>query len=173
MNPKYSEEYLQHYGVPGMKWGVRRNIRVLANNRRNRKVARIKGDYKSGNISKQDKRKLIKEANKQKKTDMRDMNSRLNKAKSLKEFNSIKRDISKQTVSEVPASRLKKGATTINKLFHIGYGVTYGAGGLAIAATTAAISPAAVPAALVATAMAEAVTVGEYAVFQMGIDKLS
>lgn len=42
---------LMHYGVLGMKWGVRRNARVLSNHRRNEGIKDVKNAYKSGKIS--------------------------------------------------------------------------------------------------------------------------
>ena len=36
-------EYLEHYGVPGMKWGVRRSKKALRKARAARTAARVKG----------------------------------------------------------------------------------------------------------------------------------
>ena len=49
-----------------MKWGIRRNSRVLANHRRNDAVRSIKNDYDLGKITKDKKRSLIKAENKKK-----------------------------------------------------------------------------------------------------------
>ena len=51
-----NQEYLQHYGIPGMKWGIRKNARLLANHRRNAEVRKIKKDYKTGEISRKEKK---------------------------------------------------------------------------------------------------------------------
>ena len=53
---------LHHYGVKGMKWGVRRDYRVLANHRRNQAVRDAKKDYREGKISKSDRKEAIKKA---------------------------------------------------------------------------------------------------------------
>ena len=83
---------LMHYGVLGMKWGVRRNARVLSNHRRNEGIKDVKKAYKSGKISRSEKRRGIKQ---------------------------VKKSIAKQTLSEVPHSTLKKGLTTLNKAFAV------------------------------------------------------
>lgn len=43
-----NEVTIYHYGVKGMKWGVRRDFRVLANNRRNKAIKEAKRDYNLG-----------------------------------------------------------------------------------------------------------------------------
>ena len=46
-----NEEYLSHYGVPGMKWGVRRSLsKARANERYARKA--LKYDIKQANMTK-------------------------------------------------------------------------------------------------------------------------
>lgn len=42
---------LAHYGVPGMRWGVRRNLHVLSNNRRNNAVRDARIKYKNKQIT--------------------------------------------------------------------------------------------------------------------------
>ena len=66
-----NQEYLQHYGVPGMKWGIRRNSRLLANHNRNEKVRTAKLDYKTGKIDKKEKKTIISDANKAKKAEIK------------------------------------------------------------------------------------------------------
>lgn len=50
MNPEYSEEYLQHYGVLGMKWGIRRGNASEAYARSARKAQRLKNKYQKQNV---------------------------------------------------------------------------------------------------------------------------
>lgn len=165
----YCNGELLHYGVPGMKWGVRRNARVLANNRRNRKVRDAKVKYKTGQINATEKKTAIKTANREKKEELASMKKQIRKTKNGKEFNELKKSIAKQTIEEVPHATLKKGATTVNTIFHTYNGVTVAATG----ATLALLSPGAAPAVGAATTIGLLMNKGEQALIQMGIDKLS
>ena len=77
----YSDEELLHYGVRGMKWGIRRDVRVLANHRRNQAVKDARNKYHSGKITNEKKRSAIRKANFEKKKYMSDMNETLKKTK--------------------------------------------------------------------------------------------
>lgn len=46
-NYNYSEEYLMHYGIKGMKWGVRRNKAQLPISDTRKRFDSAKADYKS------------------------------------------------------------------------------------------------------------------------------
>ena len=166
---KNDDDELMHYGVLGMKWGVRRNVNVLANHRRNQSVKRIKNSYEIGKISKDEKRSQIKNENAKKKDYINKSKTKLKNMKTKQEVQQYKNNIAKQTISEVPNSRIKKGATTVNKIFagmHVGSNV---AGGIA----TAAMIPAAAPLALGTYATAALAEIGAHALVQMGINKLS
>lgn len=164
-----NEDELAHYGVLGMKWGVRRNIRVLANNRRNRKVRDIKYDYKAKKITKKEKKKLIKEANSYKKSEIKSMRSEVNKAKNKQEFKAVKSRIKDQTLKEVPYSTLKKGATTVNNLLYASNTAGYIGGAAAIAL----MSPAMVGTAAAIGISGAVVESGRRYVAQHLIDKYS
>lgn len=45
MNPEYSDEYLQHYGVLGMRWGVRKGNASQAFARSAKKAQRLEKRY--------------------------------------------------------------------------------------------------------------------------------
>lgn len=160
---------LYHYGVPGMKWGVRRNIRVLANNRRNKKVKQITSDYKAKKITRSQKKTAIKKANTAKKEEITSMRSQIKNVKNKQEFKSVKQSIAKQTVAEVKFSNIKKGATTVNKLLH---GV-HNIGTITTAAIGIVSTPGLAPITIPFVGLDLALSRGEQALFQLGIDRLS
>lgn len=164
---------LYHYGVLGMKWGVRRNARLLANHQRNAKVNDIKKQYRLGVISKEQKRRGIKEANIQKKKDLTSIKLEIKNAKNKKEYNDIKKRIALRTVNEVPHSTIKKGATIANKLIHGASIVGTIATGTAAASVSAAMYPSLVGPVLVSSIASATITRGQQALIQMGIDKLT
>ena len=106
---------LYHYGVKGMKWGVRRDARVLANHRRNEAVREAKKDYRSGKISKSERNEAIKKAKNYKKDYKKELKSQFKNAKTREERRELNKQISRQAKDEVNARGLKKGATTLNK----------------------------------------------------------
>lgn len=109
-------EYLQHYGVPGMKWGVRRDIRLLANHRRNVAVKDAKEKYKSGKISKETRNERTRQANVKKKRDIESMTSKYLKADTYEKKLRIQNNISNRTMKEVPDYAVKRGASTVHNI---------------------------------------------------------
>ena len=165
----YSNEELMHYGVKGMKWGVRKDIRLLANRRRNEAVRKAKDDYAVGKITSNQKKAAIQKANTQKKAFIDKTTSDYKNATSQKNRNIMERDLKNQTINEVPNHRLKSGARTVNRILS---GVQVGA-----TAATAALMTAAIPAlgpmyatTVIGTAIGAA---GRTWLIDKGIDKLT
>lgn len=164
---------LQHYGALGMKWGVRRNTRVLENHRRNSAVRDIKKDYKSGKITRSEKKAAIQSANVNKKNAIRQSKYMLKNFKNRQDARDYRKNIASQTIAEVPHRHLKKGATTVN---HLLAGInTAGAGiGALVGATAAtAVAPGLGTLFIGSAAVSGAAALGAHALVQMGIDKLS
>ena len=143
------EDELRHYGVPGQKWGVRRNLRVLANHRNNVAINKATHDYRNKTITKDQRKSAIKQAKLDKKALLKSANQKRTK----EEFKAYKKDIKNQTLSEVPHARIKKGATTVNHLVTAsqiaGAGIAF-AGGAFMGLPLAAVGGAAVGSAVVA-----------------------
>lgn len=163
------DEELYHYGVKGMKWGVRRDYRVLANRRRNEAVRKVKADYKTGAISRSEKRQRMKEAKNTKKTLQAEMKSRYKNAKTRQDRKVLNQEVRNQAIRDVPHRRIKKGATTVNKLLTVGHVGTAAIG----AAAAAAAAPALAPMAIASLAGTVAVNAGRQALVQWGIDHIS
>lgn len=171
MNGETTLDELYHYGVKGMKWGVRRDARVLANRRRNVTVRKIKEDYDVGKITKEKRNKAIATANANKKAYIKDVNDRLNNVKNENDVRKIKHEIASLAIKEVPNRQLKKGLTTANKLLGIGsIGYTMGIGA---AMATSVANPVIGAAVLSSSAISSAVLAGETACVQWGIDRLT
>ena len=169
-----SEDELMHYGVLGMKWGVRRNAKVLANNRRNKEVRSIKDQYDMGNISKEQKRSGIKAANTKKRDFIKKTNSDLKGYKNENGLREYKNNMAKTTIKEVPNHRLKKGLVTANKIL-AGINMS-NAVPMAIGGVAALTNPATAPfglATLGSTVAGGATIAGIHALANMGIRKLS
>lgn len=164
-----NEQELIHYGVPGMKWGVRRDVRILANHRRNVEVSLQKNKYKSGKITKEQYAAAKKKANAGKKKYMTDIENKFRKAKSQQEWDKLGDDISKTAVKEVPNIKLKRGMAVVNQL--VG---TYNVGSTAYAAVgMAAINPAFAAAYIGAGVVGAAAEVGARYVGRVILDKHS
>ena len=162
---------LQHYGIPGMKWGVRRNIRTLTYHRRNQSINDARLNYKKGNISRSEKRAEIKKAKHNRKLESKQMLRSVKSAKTREEFKNAKQNISKQAVSEVPLNTVKKGATTVNKLLAgVNTGTTLGLG-LGLAATAATGPLAGI--ALTASVVGASAEVGAHYLIQKGINRIT
>ena len=127
-----NEQELYHYGVPGMKWGVRRDVRILANHRRNVEVSLQKNKYKSGKITKEQYAAARKKANEGKKKYLADVENRFRNAKSQSELDKLGDNISKTAVKEVPNIKVKRGLAVANQLLG-----TYNIGTTAYAAVGA------------------------------------
>lgn len=162
------DEELYHYGVKGMKWGVRRDYRVLANRRRNTAYRQAKDDYDSGKITKAEKKQRYKDARQAKKDVHSEMKNRYRNA-SKSERAELNRQIKSQTVKEVPHRSIKKGATTVNKLL-TGYTIGANVAGVAVGS---AIMPAMAPILVTSLVGSTAVNLGMNKLIQMGIDRLS
>lgn len=105
---------IYHYGVKGMKWGVRRDARVLAAHRTNEAVRKAKNDYREGKISKSERKAAIKKAKNYKKDYKKELKSQFKNA-DRKERKQLNKDITNQAKKEVGARRLKKAATSFNR----------------------------------------------------------
>lgn len=160
---------LYHYGVKGMKWGVRRDARILANHRYNTASNRLKYEYIRGNINTNQYVNAMDSAKKNKKQLMADVNTRFKNASSKEEQKSIHRDIFNATSKEVPNSTIKRGAAVANQIM--------GAVNVAnIASATAAASlynPAFAGAYLGAGTVAVAAEAGWRYLIRYGLDEYS
>ena len=160
---------LYHYGVPGMKWGVRRDTRILANHRRNTEAAAVKEKYRSGDLTKEEYRTMIRQVNLRKKKYMSDVENQFRNAKSNSERERLGNDISNKAVSEVPNIHIKRGLATVNQLLG---GVSIGNTAVTTA-TLALANPAFAAAYLGAGAVTAAAEVGFRYVTRSIIDKTS
>lgn len=161
---------LMHYGVPGMRWGVKRNARVLTMHRRNINVKDVKNAYRKGQISKKERNVGIKTAKKDAKADLKQMRSEIRNVKTRKGLKEMKTDIKNQTLSEVPHSSLKKGLTTVNKMFS----AATISGTAAVGAGLTVVGGAAASTVLPIAAAGVMVELGRKTIIQKGIlDKLA
>ena len=107
---------LYHYGVPGMKWGVRRDTRILANHRRNVEAGQLKEQYRSGQITKQQYKDSMRRVNLRKKKYMSDIENKFRNAKNDAELTKLSNDITNTAVKEVPNIAIKRGLAVANQL---------------------------------------------------------
>lgn len=135
-----SEDELMHYGVKGMKWGVRRDVELIANRRRNDTVRKAKNDYEMGKIDKSKYKSLKKQANVDKKSYMNKVKKDF-ESKSKADQYKMSTQIKTQAIKNVPHRRLKKGLKLIN---HVNTAYNIASVGLTAAASIMA-SPAVAP----------------------------
>jgi hypothetical protein len=131
---------LTHYGIKGMKWGVRKDVELLANRRRNVAVRKAKQDYKDGRISESKKKQTIARANAEKKAYLERTKAEFEKSSKSKQER-MSMDIKKQAAKEVPYRTVNKGIDIVNKAI-----TAYNVGSLAVSVASAvAFTPAAAP----------------------------
>lgn len=157
---------LQHYGVSGMKWGVRRDIRLLANHRRNVAVKDARERYKTGKISKATKQSRIQKADAARKQDIERLTNKYLNAKTSDKKLRVENNISRQTMKEIPDYKIKRGAATVHKT--LSKSRTKALGIASVAGLVAAN-----PALAVAGATGMAVSIGANYITSLGLDKLS
>lgn len=164
-NYEDSSDELMHYGVLGMKWGVRHDTRLLANKRRNSTVRKIKDDYETGKITREQKRESIKSENRAKREYMKKMRSSIKEADTKEKLEKIQTNLAKQSISEVPNRRLKRGARVANNVL--------ASIGLVGVATRLPVYAAFGPVGLAGAGLDTAITVGKKYLIDLGIDKLT
>lgn len=164
-----TEQELYHYGVPGMKWGVRRDTRIIANHRRNVEVRRHKDRYKSGKITKEQYAAAKRKANFGKKKYLEDVEIQFRRAKNESERERLGENIKNTAVKEVPNIKVKRGLAVANQLLGA-YGV---AGSAYTAVGMAAINPAFAAAYVGAGAVSVAAEAGSRYINRLFLDKIS
>lgn len=161
-----NNDELMHYGVLGMKWGVRRNVRLLANRRRNASVQKIKADYKTGKITREQKKARIQKANTAKSSYITDTKAKFKAIDNKQDYKKAKNTIAMQTINEVSYPTIKKGVTTVNKLIGGSHVLGTAVSGVATASVLG-------PVGLAAGAVGVAAEVGVHYLIQKGIiDKI-
>lgn len=164
-----NEQELYHYGVPGMKWGVRRDARILANHRRNVEVSYQKKRYKAGIITKEQYVAAKRKANVGKKKYLSDVENQFRNAKDRDEREKLGERISNTAVKEVPNINVKRGLAVANQILG-----TYSVGTTAYTSIgMAAINPAFAAAYLGAGIVATAAEAGARYVNRALLDRAS
>ena len=163
------EYELYHYGVPGMRWGVRRDTRILANHRRNVEVKQLKNQRRSGLITREQYKYRVKNANLQKKRYLTDVKTQFKSLKNEAERAKFEEKITKTVVREVPNIAVKRGVSVVNQL--IG-GVSAGTAAYT-AVGMAVINPAFAAAYVGAGAVAVAAEAGRSYMARALLDKTS
>lgn len=158
---------LQHYGVKGMKWGVRRDAELLASHRRNVAVKRATDDYNRGKLSDEQYSRKVDKANKAKKDYLNKLKSDYESA-SKEKRQQISDGISKQAVKEIPRRKIAKGASITNAIIT---GAELGTTAVGVAASIAA-APALGPIAISSLAGYSVGRLGRQWLIDRGIDKL-
>lgn len=165
---------LKHYGVKGMKWGVRKDARLLANHTRNQAVKDAKKQYKKGSISKEQKKAAIAKANTTLKSAKKNTKSAYKATRTRDERTQFQKNITSQAKANVPHRRLKKAASFINNATTVAnLGTAASSAGMAFVLGSATLGPAYLGVALASQGVAVAATVGKQYLVQKGIDKLS
>lgn len=160
---------LYHYGVKGMKWGVRRDARILANHRYNDASNRLKSEYVRGNINTSQYINAMESVKKHKKQLIADVNTKFKNASSKEERKALQKSVAKATSSEVPNATIKRGAAVVNQII----GASNIAGVASVAATSALYNPAFAGAYLSAGAVAVAAEAGWRYLIRYGLDEYS
>lgn len=156
-----TEQELYHYGVKGMKWGIRRDIRILANHRANDAKKRIRRDYDLGKIDSDTKKKHIQEIKKTKKQFMSDAERRYEKTKTDAGRDKLDKEYRKMAVTEVPHVNIKRGMATVNQIISAaGVAVAAGTGGVYAGLTAASYGAVSGAIVLAAGAVDTAATAG-------------
>jgi hypothetical protein len=107
---------LCHYGVKGMKWGVRRDARIIANHRYNQARKYIKDERRLGEIDSTQKKSKIRDAKLERKKFMTDVEDSYRNAKTANEIQRLDKKISKMALKEVPNIKVKRGAAMIDRI---------------------------------------------------------
>ena len=143
---------IMHYGVRGMKWGVRKDAQLLAEHRRNQDLDKLKLDYAKDKYDKAGYRAKRKEIKKNMKTSIRSEKKSL---RGIKEAELKKKFLKmrNKAMREVPDYKLKRGMLTTQRVMkRLAMAGSIGAGILSGGATliaTGELAAAAVMAAFV------------------------
>ena len=159
---------LKHYGVKGMKWGVRNDTRILINNRRNAAVKKAKMDYKQGKITKAQRKEAIRKANARKKKQQMDIENEFSNAKTDKGRLKIERKYRNLADRNVSDLNTKRGLTYVKQVLS-GLATADAVATGVLGAATMAVSPGMGAMLIGNAALAAAANVGMSAVVQRGI----
>lgn len=134
-----NQNELNHYGVLGMKWGVRRNANILSSYRKNVKQDEARNAYKLGKITKEERKDRFRAAKNEKKTYEKKVKSDLKTLKDKKKVEKYSKHMKMTTAKEVPYDSLKRGARIVNEILT---GVNVGTSALGTVAVTTIGGPA-------------------------------
>lgn len=164
-----TEYELKHYGVKGMRWGVRKDANMLANHRRNDRVFDAKNKYKQGLISKEERKSAIRAANKDLKLANKEFKSQYKTAKAQGRKKEFKRNVKATAKTEIRNRGALNVAGALNSATTVGMLGSAAASGMAMMA----LYPPMAGIAMSTMVAGSAVTAGKHWLINRGIDKLS
>lgn len=118
---------LQHYGVLGMKWGIRRDRQLMAERRYNKAKDNLKNKYELGEMSKEEYKTTRKAKKKEMKNAIKEGHKESNSFKNKAELEERFKKVRKQAINEIPKYRLQAGAYTASRVLRgLGTGAAMG-----------------------------------------------